>query len=293
MDLRYFIPVLACAVLITGCNKEAGENQPPVINWVVGDIEEIHPTYFIKKGEVANYSLSHTVNVKVTDPDGQNDITDIYFTDEFGANFSIKYDDYNGYWDEAREFYSRGSYSSLTPDSVSLTGWTIFVEDSAGHIVQQEFTFPQPSLVTGSGEDFVYSSEYLGIEPNGIQALIAPLNLETSEINYASNQITIKYQREDAREVDTDMWFYDVNGDYLAYLPNEFKPALDDVGVATSFVITEGMIDFNEGTVFSDIHGFHWNSMDDLTASEEVVNYPSWWRYRTISKYFPLVDVSP
>jgi len=287
MNLSRLIVPLCCSLFIVGCNGSSPKgNQPPVIDWVVGDVKETHPTYYTKKGDTSNFTLSFYVAVKITDPDGDDDVTDIYFTDELGTLFSVKYDGYNGYWVESSGYYTRASYYRYQPDSLTLSGWTMFIEDSAGNKVQKEFSFPQPNLVNGSGESFVYTSAFAGIKTNGIQTLITPEALSTSQIDNINNVMTINYRRVDARGMYNSMYFYNTDGLYVGELRTSDFPNLGGVNVLSSFDITDGMITYQDGYTFSDIVSFHWVSMDDLTGSQEIINSSNWWRYKTISELY-------
>lgn len=291
MNLKLYGFVLASSMLLVAC-KGGNSNQPPVIEWVLGDVKETHPTYYTKKGQSSDFTLSFDVSVKITDPEGHDDVLNIYFTDQYGLNYTIKHIDYNGYWRESDEFYSRSSYHSVFTDSINLTGWTLYVEDSAGNKVQQEFSFPQPNLVTGSGEVFAYTSAYAGVQTNGVHTLVVPELLSTSEIDSVNNFFTFNYRQVDLRATHFDVWLYNETGAYVGNIPSASITNLADINVSSSFTISQDEVIFQDGYSFTDIRGFHWISMDDLTLSQEFVGHDNWWRYRTISELYPFV-ISP
>jgi hypothetical protein len=268
---------------LSACNSTT-ENKPPEIQWILTDVKDLHPSYIALRGYPGEYTLGFDVSVKVNDPDGQDDITDISFASSAGVEFPIKSETEKDRWDASLGIYTRRSYDPALPNSVDINGWTLTVVDSAGHSVSKTFSLVLPNRVSPTDESFIYSHGYTGIETGGAQALISP-TFNSIEKNVETTELTFNFTPVDSRTNNYRVWLYDNNGNAVAQAKDDVITAPGTIGSANIHTLTNNDLLYLDGYSFENIEKLVWLSQDDMsTSADEVGGAVKWWRYRTFSE---------
>ncbi|MBU2864644.1 hypothetical protein KO489_12370 [Reinekea forsetii] len=284
-NLKFWVPILAALVLFS-CSKPGGSagNGAPVINWILADIIDYDPEYLTANGSSTNaYSLAHLVTLDVEDPDGNDDIVDIRFTNSDNELYILKSEEGINKFNSTSEHYVISSYSSNNLHKIKLSGWTMTITDSADNVVTQDFNFVLPNLEDpATNESFLYTSMYVGDETGGVKTLKSPTFGTHSK---TTTEISIQYTPVDPRTKGYRIVFYDSADNRVAYTNRDTTtPQNETYDVQTTYTITNNSITYLDGKSFDDIAKFSWSSYDDAQATTAVVpTVEDWWRHEAHS----------
>ena len=294
-NLKFWVPILAALVLFS-CSKPGGSagNGAPVINWILADAIEYHPSYLLAYDVTLDYSISRMVTLDVDDPEGHDDIVDIRFTNTLGDVYILKSEGYFNYYKESTQRYETNAVSSTNLHRIELKGWTMTVTDSAGNVDTKSFDFVLPNLETPDvSETFLYSSRYDGSDKaNGVSTLVTP-TLTDDKNTKSSTAISIEYTPQDERTRVYQLFFFNTEDKAIAWIPEDKTTALsDNVGTTETYVVAKESILFSDGYDYADIKKFSWISLDDMEGTSAIVNGASnWWRHKTYGEVKVLTDI--
>lgn len=293
--------LFACVVLlISACSSGPSESEfAPKIGDIETSIIHSHPSYYSHLPAEEQRTIGFVVSVSVTDPDGPDDITDIYISHNNGKRSFLRSSELNSTYDcsmPAEDLFKCSFYSSDQTDNIDLSGYQIVAVDRHGYSSSKVFEFKLPAGAEVEDQEFVYSDVFLGGTPNGIAGLEVMTisgNQMVFTIDEVEKLLHLEFVSNDSRVSEYALELYDntspanIIGEVLfdtkKIQENEISP-----GVKVVVDIPWAQISFIGEYTASDINGLHVVLFDEATVSTQLDVESEWFNYRGYSELITL-----
>ncbi|MFT6031275.1 MAG: hypothetical protein ACI8O8_003025 [Oleiphilaceae bacterium] len=289
--------ILSSIFILTACTSGPSEDEfTPEIGDIQTAIVHSHPSAHAQTDYQRTIDI--VVRVTVTDPDGWDDITDIYIHD--------KNDDTKWKLKEASQLNLNADckktlsviecsfYSRDQPDTLQLLGYEMVAVDRNGYSSSKVFEFKLPSGAEVEDQEFVYSDVFSGGTNNGIAGLEV-MTIADNDMVFSLDEVElhVEFTSEDPRIREYALELYDdatppkfigeVAFDTIVIQANEISS-----GVQTLVNIPLSQINFIDGNIASNIFGLHIVLFDQSTVSTQLEVQSEWFNYRGYSDFITL-----
>jgi len=287
--------------ILTACSGGSSPSDSPKIGEIYTDIYHEHSSFYDKWNMTPNRTIRFTVSVNITDPQGVENLKDVYIEDQnnwywnlLGGPDNLSLDEC---YYESNDIFKCRFYSSSQLDSIMLKNWELVAEDIQGNVTRKSFNFLLPGGDQLDDELFVYSSEYTGSTGEGVLALEA-MSITNNNMVFTSSPGTqsfhIEFETTDNRAKHYGFAFYegsselDYIGDTCLCSPSiESKPIT--LGQKVTMDLPWSEIDFDQGYDASDIQGLHIKLYDSPVDWGITNGTDSWFNYISHSEFITLV----
>jgi hypothetical protein len=292
--------ILSSIFILTACTSGPSEDEfAPEIGDIYSTIIHYHPNFYSDLLSEDPRTIEFIISVSVTDPDGSDDITDIYLYDKNNninryflrsSVLSSKYDCSK----PAGDLLECSFYSSDQPDNIDLSGYEIVAVDRHGYSSNKSFEFKLPAGVEVEDQEFVYSDVFSGGTNNGIAGLEV-MTIADNDMVFSLDEVElhVEFTSEDPRVREYALELYDdatppkfigeVAFDTIVIQANEISS-----GVQTLVNIPLSQINFIDGNIASNISGLHIVLFDQSTVSTQLEVQSEWFNYRGYSEFITL-----
>jgi len=285
------------AFLLTGCSS-SGPSDSLKIGSIFTDIVHYHPSFYGKWDVTPNSSIRFTVSVSISDTQGTDNLSDLYFHDKTNDRY---FDMLGGpdnltkeecYYPEFNIFECR-YYSSIDINRVNLANWEVVVENKQGKVNRKDFEFLLPGGDQINDEHFVYSRVYNGSTNNGIAALEAMSTINNGLLfssNPSLQSFHIEFDNTDNRATHYSFDFYNAtaNISYIAKTRPD-SPSIESMPIIenqkTSIDIPWSEITLYDNNTINDINGLHIKLYDEPI---EWLSDDLWFNFISYSEFLTL-----
>lgn len=284
--------------------SSSGDSVSPQVDFIHADVANMHPSYFEKWG-LASQTIGFAVSVRVTDPQGLDNLDEIYVYNSSLDWYWALLDKNDGigmekcYYTTYQVFECKFYYDA-TPHSLPLSDWLIYIMDLDGNETAQAFTFELPAQKAYDDEGYIYSDSYTGPRTNGVNA-IEVLTLSGSDLIFESNPNTqsfrIEFTTYDPLATKFGFVFYDGSAgiEYIAKAGwnlelFESYPLITGQTMVIDLPWSE--ISFKGLASAADINGLHIKLYDEPVAwlGSSDPEGPNWINHLSYSEYLTLND---
>jgi len=291
--------IISLLVVLTACSGDSSNSDAntPVIGKIYTDINHQHSSFYNKWNITPNRTIRFTFSAQVTDPQGINNLKEIY-VENLNNNWTwYLLGNFNNCYVEAGGVFECTFYSDIQLDSINLNNWVLVAKDQDDNITRKNFSFLLPGGSQANNESFVYSSAYSDSNYNGIAALEA-MTLSNNNLVFTSNPGTrsfhIEFETTDERAVHYSFAFYEGSnqknyvGEACLCSPSiESMPIIFGQKVVIDLPWSEISLDQATYDV-EDINGLHIKLYDQpidwITPNYEGI----WFNYISYSEYISL-----
>ena len=301
MYQRYLL--LFVLFYLSACGGSGGGNSnsaSPQVEFIQTDVAHMHPSFY-EKWDLTPQALRFAASVRVSDPQGIDNLDEIYFYNSALDWYWALLDRNDGFGTDECYFQNYQVYECIfyyeaAPDSLPLADWLVYAVDLDGNETEQPYTFPLPSGAPYDGEGYIYSDGYIGPRFNSVDALEVleiGYNSLIFESDFGSQSFHIEFTVTDSRVTDYAFVFYD-GSTHINYIANanSNSPSIVStpitIGEITSVDIPWSEINVHSPYSVSDINGLHIKLFDE---PEELLSGDGlWFNYLSFSEYLTLND---
>jgi hypothetical protein len=293
---------LSFIFMLTACTSGPGEDEfAPEIGDIETTIIHSHGSLYSHLPSEEQRTIGFIISVIVTDPDGSNDITDIYLYDKNSninryflrsSELSSKYDCRK----PAGDLFECSFYSSDQSDNVDLSGYEIVAVDRYGYSSRKVFEFKLPAGAELEGQEFVYSDVFSGGTNNGIAGLEVMTIVDNDlvfTLDEAEELLRLEFVSNDDRVREYGLELYDnsTTPKLVGEVPFD-KIVIQGNAISSSIKtlvnIPLSQINFIDGNIASDIYGLHVVLFDQSTISTQLEVESEWFNYMGYSEFITL-----
>lgn len=302
--------VLSSLMVLAGCENK-GEISGPEVGTIYSQVIHYHPSFIDKHGgSTATGSLFAQAILKVSDPDGLDDLNTLSVDDlNNSANYELvnrlPNESIGAHFDNPTDtFFDVFEADGL--DRIDLDNWRVNVKDLQGYTNAKTFSYALFDGDVASTEEFVYSPNYTGLDTaDGVLAMEA-MTIADNNITFtrdsASQLFTISFDVTDVRASNYAIWFYDDSA--LSALPTDIvslesfakgvlpvdAASIQDnpiVGGTTSLTVNWAEIERSGNALASSFDGIHIVLYDAEVVTSFNTN-GHWFSQSGISEYVPV-----
>lgn len=293
--------VFLISSIMAGCSSGPSESEfAPKIGQIETTITHTHPSAHQHLTSAEQRTISFTIRVSITDPDGLGDITTVYIRDKSHNSYWILKDhselNENADCIQSDEIITCTFYSSERPDEIELSGYELVAADLHTYQTSKEFEFKLPAGDLIDNEEFVYSATYTGGTPNGIPALEAMNEVDNAlvfNVDFDAEIMHVKFETTDDRAKHYGISLYDSTADKSLV----GKVVYDSVAISNNPIvfgektildIPFSNISFETGYDQEDIYGAHIVLLDTPVDSDQLEVESKWFNYSGFSELLTL-----
>tara|TARA_R110001592_G_scaffold336019_2_gene621153 strand:+ start:2081 stop:3004 length:924 start_codon:yes stop_codon:yes gene_type:complete len=296
---------LSITFMLSSCTSGPSESEfAPKIGDIETSIVHSHPSVHAQ----AEYqrTIDVIVRMSIKDPDGLEDITDIYIQDNnnsrrwrlkessvLNSDAQCKATKNKA---ETLEVIECSFFSKDRPDLIDLVGYEMVAVDRHGYSSRKTFEFKLPSGAVVEDEEFVYSDVFSGGPSNGIPALeVITLadNAMVFTLDEDAELLHLEFVSEDPRVREYGLELYDdsvepqIVGEVLFDI-KEIQENEIDAGVEIMVDIPWSQITFIGENNASNIYGLYVVLFDEAKVSTQLETVSEWFNYRGYSEFITL-----
>ncbi len=306
MRFGFGLLFLSFTLLISACSSGPSESEfAPKIGDIYTSILHFHPSVYAHKDPEEQRTIGFIISVSMSDPDGFDDITDIYINNKnAGTNwYLLQSSELNSTAECTLEelVVNCSFYSKDRLHDIFLAGYDIVAIDRHGYQSSKSFEFKLPSGEEVDIEEFVYSDEFLGGTGSSAVAGLEVMTIDANDMVFTSDENTlhVEFTSMDERVRDYGLMFYndasspEIVGE-LAFDASliQNNPIISGDKTSLDIPIDEDSIKikFFDDKDVSDIYGLHVVLFDQSTPSSQFDVVTEWFNYRGYSEFITLAQ---
>ena len=246
---------LGLTLILSACTSGPSEDEfSPKIGEIDTSITHYHPSAYSHKPADEQRTIGFIARVSITDPDGLGDITNIYIYDKNNDSYFILKDKSKLNADadcfQVQEIIECSFYSKAHPDDMNLTGYELVAVDFHGYSSRKSFQFKLPAGAAVDTEEFVYSDEFQGGTPNGIEGLEV-MTIDNNDMVFTldDQKLHIEFVSNDDRVQEYGVSLYNAESEAIgevAFDSAAIKAARVVPGAPTSVDIPLNQIEYED-----------------------------------------------
>ncbi|MFV1872535.1 MAG: hypothetical protein ACMZ64_04310 [Oleiphilus sp.] len=306
MRMSRVVVIFVLPILMSACTSGPSEKEfSPKIGDIYTNITQFRSGSSVDDPATDANFLSIDISVNVTDPDGLDDITDIYFRDKENdlrgslLNTSIPGD--FARCNEGGDLFNCTFWLPGNSQTFNLKNYEVVAIDRHGYTTKKPFDFKLPAGEALESESFTYTSDFTGEMGEGLEALES-LSVQSNDIAFyldqGSQTMHVEFESKDPRVDRYSFTLYKTEDKLIevgsvSFLNSNIQDNPIISGFKTSVDIPFTEITFNPKSIEenfdeTDIEGLRIKLYDQPTDWMQASEGSLWFNYVGVSEYIEL-----